>query len=125
MNARGLREARDAAGRTQRIAHQGAAPGTQLDQAERRWAAELLPGDRAPQADQLAEYLADLRSGDEIACRADAVAPLPAAVLGIGQANLHVLVDAQRPVAADALAQAHQQRVVFGSGLTGRHRPRP
>src|SRR5262245_21969933 len=112
MNAHGLREARDAAGRTQRVANQGAAPGAQLDQAERCWAAELLPGDRAPQADQLAEYLADLGSRDEIACRADAVAPLPVAVLEVGQAGLHVLVDAQRPVAADALAQTHQQRVV-------------
>ena len=75
MDRRGLEEPRHPARGAQRIAHQRAAAGAQLDEAQRRRAAELLPRHGAPQADQLAEDLADLGRGNEIAGRADGVAP--------------------------------------------------
>ena len=65
---------------------------------------------RRPQPDQLAEHLADLGRGDEVAVGADARRPLPVAVLGIGEADLHVAVDGHGPVAGDDLAQALEQR---------------
>ena len=56
-----------AAARAQHIGHQRAAAGPQLDQEHRVGRAHPLPQIGAPQPDQLAENLADLGRGDEIA----------------------------------------------------------
>ena len=58
----------------QGIGHQGAAPGPQFHQPGIFRAALIGPGLHAPQAQHLAEHLADLRRGDEIAARAERIA---------------------------------------------------
>ena len=69
MQPQGVGKARHAARGAQGIGHQGAAAGAELDQQHRIGRAEPLPIIGAPQADQLAEDLADLGRGDEIAAR--------------------------------------------------------
>ena len=51
-----------------------------------------------PDADQLAEHLADLRRGDEVAGCAERLARRVVAVVGIEQADRHVVGDRQRAV---------------------------
>ena len=58
----------------ERIGHQGAAPRTKLGDGHGAWLAHRLPNGHGPQADQLAEDLADLRCGDEVAVAADRLA---------------------------------------------------
>ena len=58
--------------RPQSIAHQGPASGPELDDAHVFRRAHLLPHRGHPQSDQLAEHLADLGRGDEIAAGAEA-----------------------------------------------------
>ena len=58
MDGERVEKPRHTLGRAQRIAHQRAAAGPQLDQPQRRGLPHALPDDRAPQPDQLAEHLA-------------------------------------------------------------------
>ena len=95
--------------RAQRIAHQRAASRPQLDEPHGLRRAHLLPDDGTPQPDELAEHLADLRRGDEVAGAADGGLPAVVAVLGILQAGLHVVVDADRAVARDARREFSRQ----------------
>ena len=54
--------------------HQRAAAGAELEQREARRLAHLLPEVDDEEADELAEHLADLGGGDEVAGRAERVA---------------------------------------------------
>src|SRR6476661_6275652 len=58
----------------ERICRQGAAPRTKLSDGHGAWRAHRLPDGDGPQANQLAEDLADLGCGDEVAGAADRLA---------------------------------------------------
>ena len=58
----------------QRIGHQRAAAGAELEQGEALGLAHLLPEIDDEKADQLAEHLADLGRGGEIPLRAQRIA---------------------------------------------------
>src|SRR5690606_26118914 len=73
-------------------------------------AAEALPAVHAPQADQLAEHLADLRSGDEVAARTERIGAPVVAVLGMAERLGHVLGDGDRPGQADAAEELSGER---------------
>jgi len=75
---------------------------SELDQAEGGGGARHHPGLRQPEADELAEHLADLGRGDEVAGRAERVAGDVVAVARVSQAERHVVGDADRPGGADA-----------------------
>ncbi len=59
------------------------------------------PGLDKEDADDLAEQLADLRRGDEVAIAAEGVARLVIAVFGIGEAQREIVGDADRAGGAD------------------------
>ncbi len=101
---------RHEARRPQRVAHQRAASGAKLDETQRRRRAHLLPDDGAPQPDDLSEHLADLGRRDEIAAAADGRLASVVAMLGILQARLHVVGNADRSVARDARRELRSQR---------------
>ncbi len=67
-------EARHVRRGAQHIGHQGAAAGPELGQREGRRRALIQPGLRQAQPDQLAEHLADLGRGGEIAGSAEGIA---------------------------------------------------
>ena len=69
-----VEEFRHAAPGAERIGHQGAAPRTKLGDGHGAWLAHRLPDGNRPKADQLAEDLADLGRGDEVARAADRLA---------------------------------------------------
>ena len=96
---------RHEARRAQHVEHQCAASGAKLDEPQRRRRPHLLPDDGAPQPDDLAEHLADLGRGNEIAAAADGRPASVVAMLGILQARLHVVGDADRSIARDARRQ--------------------
>jgi hypothetical protein len=96
MHAGGIEKRRHHPRRTQRVAHQCASSRAELDEAQQRRLAETLPDGHAPQADQLAEHLADFGSRYEVAGGADGVRLLPIAMLGIGGAGEHVFLDRDR-----------------------------
>ena len=87
--------------RAQHVLHQRAAAGADLGERDRRRPADRLPGAEQPDADQLAEHLADLRRGDEVAGRAERLARRVVAVVRIEQAKRHVVGDADRAVGLD------------------------
>ena len=93
----------------QRIGQQRAPAGAELDEAHGPGPAHGLPDRRAPEADQLAEHLAHLRRGDEVARSADGPAAAVIAVRGVRQAELHVGGDAERPVPPDSLPDLRRQ----------------
>ena len=70
-------------GGAQRVAHQRAAAGAELGEHEGVGAALVGPDLGRPEADQLAEHLADLGGGDEVARRAERIAGGVVAVLGM------------------------------------------
>src|SRR5258708_39707083 len=76
-------------GGTQEILHQDAAPGPELDKQYRVRAAHLAPHLRAPQPEQFAEDLADLRRSDKIASSAERVTACVITVLRIVQRHRH------------------------------------
>ena len=84
----------------QRVEHHGAAAGAKLDQAHILRRAHLPPDRGGPQPDQLAEHLADLGRGDEVAVGAERVARHVVAVVGMGEAQRHELPDRHRAGAA-------------------------
>ena len=104
-------------GRAQQVRHQGAAPRSQLDEAAGGRAAHGVPDFHHPQADQLAEHLADLGRRGEIAGRAEGIA----GGVVVPQAQAHVALDRDRPVVGDDLAQGVRERLHAAStGLAGR-----
>ena len=103
-------EARHLARAPQRVGHQRAAPRTQLDQANGSRPAHRFPDRGAPGAQQLAEHLADLRRGDEIALQAEGIALLVVAVLRMAERFGHVFGDGDRPGDANAPGQKFAQR---------------
>ena len=80
--------------------------------------AHHLPDRDRPEADQLAEDLADLRRGDEVAGAAERLAAHVVAVLGIGEAERHVVGDGDRPGGAD------MRRDLFGEAASRAFRRR-
>ena len=89
----------------QKIGHERAAPGTELDQHDPAGLPHPVPGVGAPRADQLAEDLADLGRGDEIALPAQGVAPGVVAIFGIAVRRRHETGDGNRPATRDPLPQ--------------------
>ena len=83
--------------RAQRVEHHGAAAGAELDQPHILRLSHPVPGRRRPQAEQLAEHLADLGRGDEIAAAAERIARRVVAVHRMAEAQLHVLPHRHRP----------------------------
>ena len=75
-----------------------------------RGLAHGLPDRCAPHADQLAEHLADLRRGDEVAVFADRLARRVIARAPVGEASFHIVVHADRTVAGNPLAQPGRKR---------------
>ena len=86
--------------RAQQVGHQRAAPRSELDEAAAGRAAHGVPDFHHPQADQLAEHLADLGRRGEIAGRAEGIA----GGVVVPQAQAHVALDRDRPVEGDDLA---------------------
>ena len=72
--------------------------------------AHRLPDGDGPQAEKLAEDLADLRRGDEIAFSSDRLARGVIAGARVGEAGLHIVVDADRPFAGDPLLKPRRKR---------------
>ncbi len=112
MQPHGGKELRPHACGTQRVRHQAAAAGAQLHQQERIRRARFLPGIDAPQADQLAEHLADLRRGDEVARTAERIARRVIARALLRQRDAHELRDGDRPARRDPALEE-----VEGGGL--------
>src|SRR5260221_10410397 len=74
MKAQRGEELRHDARRAQRVRHQSAAAGAELGEDEGCRPAGAVPEIDAPQADQLAEDLADLRRSGEVAAPAERIA---------------------------------------------------
>ena len=100
-NAQGAAKLRHNAGGAEQVAHQHAAAGPQLCQDYRIRPADPLPQLGAPQPDQLAENLADLGRGREIALRSDRAAPRVVPAFGIVQRHCHVGGNRQRALQAN------------------------
>ena len=101
MQPRRVEEGRPHPRRTQRVGHQRAAPGPKLGEHEFLRRAHRLPGGDRPEADQLAEDLADLGRGDEIAAPSERLARRVIAVGRIAEACRHVFGDRHRPAGVD------------------------
>jgi hypothetical protein len=93
----GRRGTRHAPRRAQDVGHQRAPARPELGQGEGRGRALVEPGLREAEADQLAEHLADLGRGGEVAARAQRIAGGVVAVDGMGQAFRHVVGHGERP----------------------------
>ncbi len=85
----------------QEVGHQRAAAGAELDEPDGLRPAEGVPGLGRPDADQLAEDLADLRGGDEVARRTEGVAAHVVAVARVAEGERHVAIDGKRPLRGD------------------------
>jgi hypothetical protein len=103
--------------RAQRVRHHGAAAGSELDQPKRRGRTDHLPNRGSPQAEQLAEHLADLGGGDEVALAAERIARDIVAVLGMHQAQLHIAPHRHRSGRFDEPLDLRLQRRNFGHSL--------
>ena len=110
MDAGGFGKIRHDADDAKEIGHQRAPPGTELGEDEFARRAHRLPDHHGPHADQLAEHLAHLRRGDEIAVAAERLAAHVVAIEGVGEAGLHVGGERHRPVGADAGDQLLAER---------------
>ncbi len=108
----GVAEFRQNARGAQHVHHHGAAAGAKLDKADVLRRAHLAPDRCAPDADQLAEHLAYLGGGDEIAVAPERIARHVVAVPGIAQAQRHELAHRHRPAALDALPDFSLERGV-------------
>src|SRR5205814_1746839 len=89
--------------------------------------AHLPPDGRDPGAGQLAEHLADLGCGREIAVRAEWVARHVVAVLRMTEAEPHILIDRDRPLERDEAPDLGLQRrhqAAWAAARGGRRRPR-
>ena len=85
----------------QRVGHQRAAARPELDQPHVARRAHRRHTVAAHSADQLAEHLADLGRGDEIAAAPERIARHVVAVLRMAEAERHVVGDRHRPVGLD------------------------
>src|SRR3546814_12082565 len=85
MHPNGVEEASCPAAGAQRVGHERATPGAEFHEMDGGGTAERQPPLDAPQAEQLAEHLADLRRGAEIARRTERVAPAVIAVAGMSE----------------------------------------
>jgi len=98
-------------GGAQDIGHQRAATGAKLGQRDGAGRALIHPGLRERQPHKLAEHLADLRRGNEIACRAKRVAGGVIAPCRVQKALGHELGQGDRPglydPGAERRAEAH------------------
>ena len=94
-------EFRDDPGRAQRVAHQRAPAGPDLDQVDGARRTHARPHLGRPQADKLAEHLRDFRGGGEVAARAERIPVHVIAELGMGERERHVAFDRDRTVPAD------------------------
>ncbi len=83
--------------RAQGVEDQRPAPRSELDEADVFRCAHLPPHRGQPYSDQLAEHLADLGRGDEVAVAAQRIAVDVIAVLGVRQAQPHIVGDGHRP----------------------------
>ena len=110
-------------GRAQQIAGEHAAPRPELGDDHRIGPADLFPDDGAPQPDQLAEDLADLGRGDEIAGAAERLSGRVIAEFRIVQRDRHVGRQGQRPLGADAAGDPVDEHVA-GHGAVGSGRRR-
>ena len=99
-------ERRHAGGGAQQIGHQRAMPRTQLGQNDRIGPADTLPQIGAPQPDQLAEDLADLGRGDEIAGAPERIVAGVVAGLRVVQCDRDEGGDGNRPMPADVPGNA-------------------
>ena len=97
-------------GRPQHVEHHGAAPWSKLHQPHVFRRSHGAPGRGRPEPKQLAEHLADLRRGNEIPSAADRRAAHIVAVLGVGEAERHVLGDRQGPDALNAPSDLRLER---------------
>ena len=97
-------------GRPHRIDHHCAAAGPELHQPDALGRSQRAPGRGRPQTDQLAEHLADFRRSGEIAAGAERVARRVVTVLGMGEAERHVLRDRHRTGELDAAADLRVER---------------
>jgi hypothetical protein len=82
-----------------------AATRSQLHEIDRRRRAHGRPHASAPDADQLAEHLGDLRRGEEIAARAQRVTGHVVAVTRMSETEPHVTVHGQRSLGGDQFGQ--------------------
>ena len=107
-----VEEFRNAAPGARSIGHQSTAPRSELGDRHARRLAHGLPHRHRPEADELAEDLADLRRRDEVALAADRLAGGIDASNFVGEASLHELFDRQRSVPGDARMQPRRERSV-------------
>ena len=96
-----IAKSRHNAGGAQRIADQRPAPRPQLDEANGIGRAHARPHLGGPKPDQLAEHLRNLRRGGEITRRAEWIAVHVVAEIGMGERQLHVLLDRNRTTLRD------------------------
>ena len=104
--AGGGAETGDRGGGAQGVVHERPAAGAEFGEHDGVGAALVGPHLGGPEADQLAEHLADLGGGDEIARHAQGVAGGVVA----GDAEGHVGVEAERSLRRDAGAQVRRER---------------
>ena len=98
---------------------QGAAARTQLDQTERRRRAQVPPRLGEPRPDHLAECLAELRRGDEVALRPEGITRAVVAAGRVVEREVHEAADGQRPLAPDHLGE-DRLKVAQGPPAPGR-----
>ncbi len=113
-----LPKRRQGRGGAQEVLHQRAAPRPQLGQDDRIGPADPLPQIGAPQPDQLAENLADLGGGGEIAGAAEWLVPRVIAAAWVVQGHRHEGRDRERPMPADMAGDA-------GAEIGGAHPQAP
>ena len=101
VEAESVGEARHPAQDAERVAEQRAAAGAELDEVQPLRAAHRGPDRGHPGADELAEHLARLGRGGEIAAGAEGIAGEIVAEGGVAEAQGHVAVDADRPPVED------------------------
>ena len=115
----GLEELGHDGGGAERVGHQRAAAGPELDQPDRGGAAGVEPGLDQGEAQELAEELADLGGGDEVAGGPQGVAARVVAVLRVGQGERHVAADIDGALLPDHAAEEGgqlAQRVAIRAG---------
>ena len=103
MQAQARAKSRHLRRRPQDIRHQGAAAGPELDQQAGVGPAEVRPGPGEPEPHELAEHLADLGRGDEVAGGAERIVPGVVAERRMGQRERHEARGRDRAGAPDLL----------------------
>src|SRR5262249_54761841 len=99
----------DASG-AQGVPHQGAPPWSKLDEIKVPRGPHGAPGDCGPDADQLAEDLADLRCRGEVARGADGSGFAVVAMLRVVEASPHIRFDRNRPCTLQLCPELQSQR---------------